>query len=243
MTGEKSMFSSLQLNHDAQEIVFGDSGKGEVVGVGKIPISNDQSISNVLLVDSLSYNFLSVSQLCEMGYNCLFTNEGVQILRREDSSIAFMGRLKGKLYLVDFTTTRVMPETCLMAKSSMGWLWHRQLAHVGMRNLAKLQKGEHILGLTNVIFEKDKVCGACQDSKQHGASHPSKNVVSTTRPLELLHMDLFGPVAYISIGGNKYGFVIVDDYSRFTWVFFLQVRVKYRKLSRSLQEGLKTSLK
>ena len=120
MTGEKSMFSSLQLNHDAQEIVFGDSGKGEVVGVGKIPISNDQSISNVLLVDSLSYNLLSFSQLCEIGYNCLFTNEGVQILRREDSSIAFTGHLKGKLYLVDFTTTRVMPETCLMAKYSMG---------------------------------------------------------------------------------------------------------------------------
>src|SRR6266508_989370 len=114
MTGEKSMFSSLQLNHDAQEIVFG--GKGEVVGVGKIPISNDQSISNVFLVDSLSYNLLSVSQLSEMGYNCLFTNEGVQILRREDSSFAFMGRLKVKLYLVDFTTTKVMPETCLMAK-------------------------------------------------------------------------------------------------------------------------------
>src|SRR5438034_6532762 len=120
MTGEKNMFSSLQLNHDAQEIVFGDSGKGEVVGVGKIPISNDQSISNVLLVDSLSYNLLSVSQLCEIGYNCLFTNEGVQILKREDSSIAFSGRLKGKLYLVHFTTTRVTPETCLMA--NLAWV-------------------------------------------------------------------------------------------------------------------------
>src|SRR5438132_11648735 len=143
MTGEKCMFSSLQLNHDGQEIVFGDSGKGEVVGVGKIPISNDQSISNVLLVDSLSYNLLFISQLCKMGYNYLFTNEGVQILRREDSSIAFTGRLKGKLYLVDFTITRMTHETCLMAKSSMGWLWHRRLAHVGMRNFSKLQKGEH----------------------------------------------------------------------------------------------------
>src|SRR5438132_13297668 len=113
MTGENSMFSSLQLNHDAQEIVLGDSGKGEVVGVGKIPISNDQSILNVLLVDSLSYNLLSVSQLCEMGYNCLFTNEGVHILRREDSTIAFTGRLKGKFYLVDFTATRVTHEIYL----------------------------------------------------------------------------------------------------------------------------------
>ena len=89
----------LELNHDAQEIVFGDSSKGGVVGVGNVPISTDQSISNVLLVDSLSYNLLSVSQLCGMGYNCLFTDEGVQILRRVDSSVAFTGRLKGKLYL------------------------------------------------------------------------------------------------------------------------------------------------
>ena len=78
MIGEKCMFSSLQLNHDAQEIVFGDSGKGEVVGVGKILISNDQSTLNIFLVDLLSYNLLSVSQLCEMGYNCIFTNEGVR---------------------------------------------------------------------------------------------------------------------------------------------------------------------
>jgi hypothetical protein len=54
-----------------------------------------------------------------------------------------------------------------------------------------------------------------------GTSHPSKNVITTSRPLELLHMDPFGPVAYLSIDRSKYGLVIVDDYSRFTWVFFL----------------------
>ena len=82
-----------------------------------------------------------MSQLCEMGYNCLFTNEGVTVTKRKDSSIAFTGRLKGKLYLVDFSTDEVKPKTCLIAKSSMGWLWHRRLAHVGMRNLSKLLKG------------------------------------------------------------------------------------------------------
>jgi transposase InsO family protein len=192
-----------------------------VIGVGNIPISDHQSLSNVLLVDSLSYNLMSVSQLCGMGYDCLFTDVDVKILRRDDSSVAFTGRLKGKLYLVDFTTSMVMPETCLVAKSDKGWLWHRRLAHVGMRNLAKLQKDNHIIGLTNVVFEKDRVCGACQAGKQHGVPHQSKNVVTTKRPLELLHMDLFGPMAYISIGGSKYGLVIVDDFSRFTWVFFL----------------------
>jgi hypothetical protein len=222
MTGEK-MFTSFQPNQSTSEcIVFGDNGKGYVLGLGKIAISNDNSISNVLLVEGLGYNLLSVSQLCEMGYNCLFTIVGVEVSKRKDSSIVFTGRLKGKLYLVDFTSSKVKPETCLVAKYSMGWLWHRRLAHVGMRNLADLQRGEHILGLTNVSFEKYRICSACQAGKQVGAKHPVKNVMSTTRPLKLLHMDLFGPNAYISIGGNKYDFVIIDDYSCFTWVFFLQ---------------------
>jgi hypothetical protein len=122
MTGVKDMFHSLQLTQEAQEIVFGDSGKSEVIGIGNISITDHQSLSNVLLVDSLSYNFLSVSQLCGMRYDCLFTNVDVKILRREDSSVAFTGRLKGKLYLVDFTTSKVTRETCLVAKFDKGWL-------------------------------------------------------------------------------------------------------------------------
>jgi transposase InsO family protein len=90
-----------------------------------------------------------------------------------------------------------------------------------MRNLAKLLKDEHILGLTNVHFEKNRICRACQARKQVGVPHPPKSIMTTTQPLELIHMDLFGSVAYLSLGGNKYGLVIVDDYSRFTWVFFL----------------------
>lgn len=97
MTGEKDMFHSLQLTQEPQEIVFGDSDKSEVIGVGNISISDHQSLSNALLVDSLSYNLMCVSQLCGMGYNCLFTDVDVKILRREDSSVAFIGLLKGKL--------------------------------------------------------------------------------------------------------------------------------------------------
>ena len=167
-------------------------------------------------------------------------NGGETIFRREDSSIAFMGRLKGKLYLVDFTTNEVKPKTCLVTKSSMGWLWHRRLAHVGMRNLVKLQKGKHVLGLTNVSFEKNIIYYACQAGKQVGALHKPRNIVTTTRPLELLHMDLFRPIAYISIGDNKYGFIIVDDYSRFTWVFFVfdksQVQEKVKISIRRAQK-------
>jgi hypothetical protein len=68
----------------------------------------------------------------------------------------------------------------------------------------------------NVAFEKDRPCGACQAGKEVGAQHHTKNIMTTIRPLKMLHMDLFGLVAYISISGNKYGLVIIDDYSRFT---------------------------
>ena len=92
MTEERSMFSSYSpMTHSNENIVFGDNSKGDVIGLGKVAITLEHSITNVLHIDSLSYNFLSVSQLCEMGYNCFFTDKGVEAFRREDSSIVFLG--------------------------------------------------------------------------------------------------------------------------------------------------------
>ena len=87
--------------HSNENIVFGDNSKGDVIGLGKVAITLEHSIINVLHVDSLRYN-LSVSQLCEMGYNCLFSDKGVKVFRRKKSSIVFTGQLKNKIYLVDF---------------------------------------------------------------------------------------------------------------------------------------------
>jgi hypothetical protein len=204
MTGEKRMFSSYEKNEDPQRMItFGDGNQGLVKGLGKIDISPYHSISNIFLVDSLDYNLLSVSQLYKMGYNCLFTDVGVTVFRRSDDSIAFKRVLDGQLYLVDFNDTNSELDTCLIAKTNMGWLWHRRLAHVGMKNLHKLLKGEHILELTNIYFEKDRICSACQAGKQVGVRHPHKNIMMTDRPLELLHIDLFTPIAYISINEGK----------------------------------------
>ena len=104
---------------------------------------------------------------------------------------------------------------------NVGWLWHRRLGHVGMKQLNRLLKHDLVVGLKNVKFEKDKLCSACQAGKQVANAHPIKSVMSTEGPLELLHMDLFGPTIYRSIGGNCYCLVVVDDYSRYPWVFFL----------------------
>jgi hypothetical protein len=116
-----------------------------------------------------------------------------------------------------------------------------------MRNLDKLIKGDHILGVKDVFFDKDRLCSACQAGKQVGGSHPVKNIMTTRRPLELLHMDLFGPNAYKSLGGNSFGLVIVDDYSRFTWVFFLddksQVQRIFKTFAKKAQNQFEVKIK
>jgi hypothetical protein len=118
--GEKDVLL-LQENDDPQRaITFGNGNQGLVKGLGKIAISPDHSISNVFLVDSLDYNLLSVSQLCKMGYNCLFTDIGVTVFRRSDDSVAFKGVLEGQLYLVDFNRAEL--DTCLIAKTNMAGL-------------------------------------------------------------------------------------------------------------------------
>jgi hypothetical protein len=139
MIGEKYMFISFEENDcPSDTIMFGDNSEGKILDYGKIAITTDHSNSKVLLVDSLDYNLLSMSQLCEMCYNCLFTNKGVTVFRRSDGSYVFSGILKEKLYLVDFNPEELELDKCLVAKTNMGWLWNRRLAHVGMRNLHKL---------------------------------------------------------------------------------------------------------
>ncbi|WVZ80284.1 LOW QUALITY PROTEIN: hypothetical protein U9M48_027775 [Paspalum notatum var. saurae] len=224
MTGDSRMFTSLSGNvEDYDKITFGDNSKGKVEGLGKIEISSEYSISNVLLVDSLDFNLLSVGQLCDLGFQCLFKPNEVIVSEIDGGEEVFKGFQHNNLYLVDFNSKKANLQACLFSKNSMGWLWHRRLAHVGMSTLKKVTKKDLVRGL----FEKDKLCSACQAGKQVANTHSSKTFMSTSRPLELLHMDLFGPTTYISIGGNNYGFVIVDDFSRYTWYTFLRTRPKW----------------
>jgi hypothetical protein len=115
MIGKKKMFTSYIKNKDSHDtIIFGDGNQGKVKGLGKI------AISNVFLVELLGYSLLFVSQLCHMGYNCLFTNVDVIVFRRSDGSLAFKDVLDDKLYLVDFTKENAGLDACLLAKTNMG---------------------------------------------------------------------------------------------------------------------------
>jgi len=166
MTGDPMMFSSLDENVGGySDIIFGDNSRGKVKGIGTIPISSDHSLSKVLLVDSLKFNLLAVTQLCDFGYKCSFTKDDVVVTSLDGKDHIFTGFRHEDVYLVDFATKEANLSTCLFTQSSLGWLWHRRLGHVGMKQLNRLLKHDLVVGLKNVKFEKDKLCSACQAGK------------------------------------------------------------------------------
>jgi len=108
-----------------------------------------------------------------------------------------------------------------------------------MNHLNKLISKDLVIGLPKLKFERDHICESCQKGKQVKISFKIKNVVSSLRPLELLNMDLFGPSRTMSVSGNYYALVIVDDFSRYTWTLFLESKsdafFAFKKLARRLQ--------
>ncbi|KAL8102962.1 hypothetical protein AgCh_027481 [Apium graveolens] len=126
-------------------------------------------------------------------------------------------------------------------------LWHRRLGHVHMDLLRRISSHDLVRGLPKLKFKKVEPCSACQLGKQVKTSFIAKNRVSTTDPLQLLHLDLFGPERYVSLGGKNYAFVIIDDYSRFTWVLFLRTKdevfVEFKDLITNLETKYSYKLK
>ncbi|GJS22248.1 retrovirus-related pol polyprotein from transposon TNT 1-94 [Tanacetum coccineum] len=132
-------------------------------------------------------------------------------------------------------------QICLATINENSTLWHRRLGHANMRHIQSLASKKLVRNLPKFKFDQH-FCDACKIGKQAHASHKAKNIVSTTRCLELLHMDLFGPSAVRSYGGNRYTLVIVDDYSRYTWTRFLKDKTEafdqFKIFSKKIQNQL-----
>ncbi|CAM8925746.1 unnamed protein product [Rhodiola kirilowii] len=195
-------FSSLR-HHSGGSITFGNESKCKVIGSGKVHLSNKVSVDNVSLVNGLKFNLLSVSQLCREG----------QVLLR--------GNCANRVYFVDPTFD---PEEylCLSSRADESEMWHRRLGHVNFRLLKRLHNQNLVIGLPKISEVSDQVCSACTQGKQSRGSFHSKNAVSTARAFDLVHMDLCGPMRVQSRQGNRYVYVLVDDFSRYTWVIFIR---------------------
>jgi hypothetical protein len=197
-------------------VSFGDNNQGKILGKGVVGNASTTTIKDVLLVDGLKNNLLSISQFCDNGFTVSFNTQCCIIQHNNVKDIMFKGLRVDNVYVLDLDDVSLSGVKCLMAKNEDSWLWHRRLSHVHFDLLNKIVSKDLVIGLQKIKFEKDKLCDACQKGKQTRVSFKPKNIVSTSKPLELLHLDLFGPSRIRSLGGNYYRFVIVDDFSRFT---------------------------
>ncbi|GJS92712.1 putative ribonuclease H-like domain-containing protein [Tanacetum coccineum] len=143
---------------------------------------------------------------------------------------AYGGRITGKEdNMYSFDMKNIVPKdilTCLVAKatSEESMLWHRRLGHIKFKNINKLVKENLVRDLPLKRFENDQKCVAYLKVKQHRASCKTKAFNPITKPLFMLHMDLFGLTFVSSLMQKKYCLVVTDDYSRFSWVFFLSTK-------------------
>jgi hypothetical protein len=172
MTGSKEIITEMRPNLDNITVSYGDKSKSQVLGLGKVVVAHDISLVDVMLVETLGYNLLSVRALGKMGFAVFIDDDLVVLLWSKSLKVAFVGYVENDLYVVDFSGKTISGPMCLFGKADVGWLWHRRLAHVNMRTLQSLQKGGHILGLKdNVSFAKDRVCRACVEGKMHDSPH------------------------------------------------------------------------
>ncbi|GJR19729.1 putative ribonuclease H-like domain-containing protein [Tanacetum coccineum] len=201
----------------------GNPKGGKITGKGTIKTGN-LDFENVYFVRELKFNLFSVSQMCDKKNSVLFNDTECIVLSPnfkliDESQVLLRVPRKNNMYSVDLKN--IVPKgglTCLFAKatSDESKLWHRRLGHLNFKTMNKLVKGNLVRGLPSKLFKNDQTCVACQKGKQHKASCKSKT--------EKLHMDLFGPTFVKSLKKKMYCLVVTDDYSRFTWVFFLATK-------------------
>nr|GEY67733.1 putative ribonuclease H-like domain-containing protein [Tanacetum cinerariifolium] len=146
---------------------------------------------------------------------------------RDDTNVLLMTPRQHNMYSIDLNN--VVPHkdlTCLVAKASAdeSELWHRRLGHLNFKTMNKLVRHNLVRGLPSKCFENNHTCVACLKGKQHKASCKTKLVHSVTKPLHTLHMDLFGPTSVSSLNHKWYCLVVANDFSRFTWTFFLKTK-------------------
>ncbi|GJU48345.1 ribonuclease H-like domain-containing protein [Tanacetum coccineum] len=181
--------------------LWGMEQRGRITGKGTLK-TGKLDFEDVYFVKELQFNLFSVSQMCDKKNSVLFTDTGCFVLSPDfklaDESQVLLKVTRKNMYSVDMKN--IVPKESLTC----------------LENLVR--------GLPSKRFENDQTCVACLKGKQHKASCKSKIQNSISQPLFMLHMDLFGPTFVSSLMHKKYGLVVTDDYSRYTWVFFLATK-------------------
>nr|GEZ77977.1 retrovirus-related Pol polyprotein from transposon TNT 1-94 [Tanacetum cinerariifolium] len=182
-------------------------------------------ITRVYFVEGLGHNLFSVGQYCDSDLEVAFRRnacfvknlEGVDLLKGDHST---------NLYTINLQEMASASPICLMARASSkkSWMWHQRLSHLNFDTINDLARNDLVAGLPKFKYHEEHLYPTCEQGKRKRASHPPKPVPNSRQRLHLLHMVLCGPMRITSINGKRYVLVIVDDYSRYTWVHFLRAK-------------------
>ncbi|GJT30547.1 putative ribonuclease H-like domain-containing protein [Tanacetum coccineum] len=205
---------------------------------------------DVYFVKELKFNLFSISQVCDKKNSVRFTETKCLILSPDfklldESQVLLKVPRQNNMY--SFNLKNVVPSgglTCLFAKAIIDEsnLWHRRLGHINFKTINKLVRGNLVRGLPSKIFENDCTCVTCQKGKQHKASCKTKIMSSISQPLQMLHMDLFGPTFVKSLNKKMYCLVVTDDFSRFSWVFFLASKDETNGILKTFITGIENQI-
>ncbi|GJR97956.1 retrovirus-related pol polyprotein from transposon TNT 1-94 [Tanacetum coccineum] len=221
MTGDRSLLRNF-VEKFMGTVRFGNDNFAAITGYGDY-IHGNITICHVYYVEGLGHNLFSVGQFCDGDLEVAFRSNTCYVQNLEGDDLLTGGR-DSNLYTISISDMAASSPICLMSKatSTKSWLWHRRLSHLNFGTINDLTKLDLVDGLPKFKYGKDHLCSACERGKSKKASHPPKLIPSDYSKLELLHMDLCGPMRVASVNGKKYILVIVDDFSRFTWVYFLR---------------------
>ncbi|GJS42623.1 retrovirus-related pol polyprotein from transposon TNT 1-94 [Tanacetum coccineum] len=181
------------------------------------------TISRVYYVEGLRHNLFSVGQFFDADLEVAF-RKNTCFIRNLEGVDLLSGSRDTNVYTISLDEILKTSPICLLSKASKtkSWLWHRRLSHLNFLN--KLAKDGIARGIPRLKFRKDHMCSACALGKSKKSSHQPKAKDTNQDKIYLLHMDLCGPMRVASINEKRYILVIVDDYSRFTWVRFLRTK-------------------
>ncbi|GJY66640.1 retrovirus-related pol polyprotein from transposon TNT 1-94 [Tanacetum coccineum] len=221
MTGDRARLRNF-VKKFIGTVRFGNDHFGAIMGYGDYVIG-DSVISRVYYVEGLGHNLFSVGQFCDSDLEVAFRKHTC-FVRDLDGVDLIKGSHGTNLYTIYAEDMMRSSPICLPSKASKNksWLWHRRLNRLNFGTLNDLARKDLVRGLPRLKFKKDHLCSACQLGKRWKATHKPKTVNTIMEVLHTFHMDLCGPIRVQSINGKKYILVIVNDYSRFTWVKFLR---------------------
>lgn len=220
MTGNKSLLKNF-VERFMGTVRFGNNHFAPILGYGNIE-RNGIVIKRVHYVEGLSHNLFSVGQFCDNNLQVLFRQSLCKVQTLDGVDI-LCGERGDNLFTVNLNDNQPTDNICLVSKatSKNSWLWHRRLSHLNFQTVNGLVNKQLVEGLPDYKYESENVCPSCAVGKIKRTSHKLKKIPHTLAPLHLIHMDLCGPMKIQSRNGKKYILVIVDDFSRYTWVKFL----------------------